>query len=162
MHHPLGLSGHLPSGLSDLPETRLLLQVQRLQLFTSTFSQYLLDAQNLPGPLFQHPPAWRLHLRMTFTGGAKSRGGEGEKRQPRAGQFPFRPSLLQSPQHGWARVFPKSIFLSTTFRYSPLCDFSTLAPSYKAGNTHSSNWNTVVTPWSLHLLIPGSRALSSS
>ena len=103
MHHPLGLSGHLPSGLSDLPETRLLLQVQRLQLFTSTFSQYLLDAQNLPGPLFQHPPAWRLHLRMTFTGGAKSRGGEGEKRQPRVGQFPFRPSLLQSPQHGWAR-----------------------------------------------------------
>lgn len=39
----------------------------------------------------------------TFTGGAKSREGEGEKRQPRAAQFPFRPGLLQSPRHGWAQ-----------------------------------------------------------
>ena len=33
---------------------------------------------------------------------------EGEKRQPGAGQFPFRPSLLQIPRPGWALRVPEA------------------------------------------------------
>lgn len=43
-----------------------------------------------------------------FYWGAKSRGGEGEKRQPRAGQFPFRPGLLQTPRPGRAPRVPEA------------------------------------------------------
>lgn len=48
--------------------------------------------QNVPGPLFQRPPAWRLHLRRTFTGGL--RAGEGREKNASQGWDSFHSDLV--------------------------------------------------------------------
>lgn len=105
LHHPLGLPGHLPSGLSDsFQKHDFCYKVQRLQSrfgFTSTFSQYLLTLRTCWAP-FQPLACLEAAFEDFYWGGYRE-GVSGKKRQPRAAQFPFRPGLLQSPRHGWAQ-----------------------------------------------------------
>lgn len=94
--------------------------------------------QNMPGPLFQRPPAWRLHLRRTFTGGL--RAGEGREKNASQGRGSFHsdPVCCRLPGLGGHRECrrPRRLRLRT--------------PASRRGGAHASRcasaWGQLVGP----------------